>query len=133
MINIKDIFNKDHNIIIGAVHFPPLSGYADFPGLDVALQNALADIRAFEEGGADAIIIENNYDIPHTEFVTAEVAESLTYLAKEISGATTLPIGISVLCYFLFSYNITIYEIAYSHSPSYESLHCARTVFRCIY
>lgn len=97
MIPLKTIFNKDKNILIGAVHFPPLSGYADFPGLDVALQNAIADIRAFEEGGADAIIIENNYDIPHTEFVTAEVGESLTYLAKEISKVTTLPIGISVL------------------------------------
>ena len=74
MIPLKTIFNKDKNIVIGAVHFPPLSGYADFPGLEVALQNALVDIRAFEAGGADAIIIENNYDIPHTEFVTAEVA-----------------------------------------------------------
>ena len=94
---LKTIFNKDKNIIIGAIHFPPLLGYPDFPGFDVALENALADLRAFEHGGVDGIIIENNYDIPHKSSVNPEVMASLVYLGERIKSATKLPLGISVL------------------------------------
>lgn len=92
-----DIFPHKKSIIIGAVHFPPLLGYPDFPGLDVALQYALADVRAFEDGGVDAVIIENNYDIPHNVSVGPETVASMTYLAAQIREQTKLPIGISVL------------------------------------
>lgn len=94
---IKRVFNKEKNIVIGAIHFPPLVGYSDFPGLEVALQNAILDLRAFEVGGVDAVIVENNYDIPHKTFVSPEVAEALGYLSKKIKDATSLPVGISVL------------------------------------
>jgi membrane complex biogenesis BtpA family protein len=94
---LQTIFKKEYNIIIGAIHFPPLLGYPEFPGYEIALTNALADLRAFEVGAADAIIIENNYDIPHKEFVDPSVAESLTILAEKIRKETSLPMGISVL------------------------------------
>lgn len=91
------IFSKNKNVIIGAIHFPPLSGYKDFPGREVALKNALMDLSALEKGGVDGIIIENNYDIPHKTFVTKEVADDLEFLSREIKKSTKLPIGISVL------------------------------------
>jgi membrane complex biogenesis BtpA family protein len=94
---MKYIFNKEKNIVIGAIHFPPLVGYPDFPGLEVALKNALLDLHALEEGGVDAVIVENNYDIPHVTFVTDENREVLTYLSQKIKAATKLPVGISVL------------------------------------
>lgn len=94
---INKIFNKKNNIIIGAIHFPPLLGYPDFPGFDVAVKNSLVDLKALEEGGVDGIIVENNYDIPHKEFVDAPVADSLLRLAKCVKSATNLPMGISVL------------------------------------
>ena len=97
MNKLKKIFKKDKNIIIGAIHFPPLLGYADFPGFKIALDNALKDLKAFEKGGADAVIIENNYDIPHKAFVDPSVVASLTYLGEKIKQATKLPTGISVL------------------------------------
>ena len=97
MNNLKKIFKKDKNIIIGAIHFPPLLGYADFPGFKIAMDNALKDLMAFEKGGVDAVIIENNYDIPHKAFVDSSVVASLTYLGAKIKQATKLPIGISVL------------------------------------
>ena len=59
-MTLAKIFKKRKNIIIGAIHFPPLLGYKDFPGLDVALKNAFADLRALETGGADGVIFENN-------------------------------------------------------------------------
>ncbi len=69
-MKLDKIFKKTNNIVIGAIHFPPLLGYPDFPGLDVCLKNAIDDLRAFEKGGVDGVIIENNYDIPHKEKVS---------------------------------------------------------------
>lgn len=91
------IFNKEKNIVIGALHFPPLLGFSEFPGFEIARENALKDLKVFEEGGVDAIIFENNYDIPHTEFVGPEIGASMLLLGAEIKKATTLPVGISVL------------------------------------
>ncbi len=94
---LSKIFKKDKNIIIGAIHFPPLFGYKDFPGLDIALENALQDTEVFEDGGADGIIIENNYDVPHKINVYKETVEIMIYLGKEIKKIAKIPIGVSVL------------------------------------
>lgn len=91
------IFHKSQNVTIGAVHFPPLLGYKDFPGYKLALTNALKDLSAFQAGGFDAIILENNYDIPHTEFVDPSIITSMTYLIEKIRAQTKLPLGASVL------------------------------------
>ena len=94
---LKKIFNKDKNIIIGAIHFAPLLSYEDFPGYEVVLKNALEDLSAFQEGGTDGVIIENNYDIPHKIFVEKETVELITRLGKEIKKLAKIPIGVSVL------------------------------------
>lgn len=96
-MKLAKIFKKNKNIIIGAIHLPPLLGYKDFPGFDVALKNALADLRAFESGGVDGVIFENNYDIPHKIFVDAPIISSMTFLGEKLKKATRLPFGISVL------------------------------------
>lgn len=83
--------------LIGAIHFPPMPGYPENPGFEVALNNALADLQALEEGGMNMIIIENNYDIPHKEKISPEAVEEMIRLGKEISNKTNLPIGVSVL------------------------------------
>lgn len=96
-MKLAKIFKKNKNIIIGAIHLPPLLGYKDFPGFDVALKNALADLKAFESGGVDGVIFENNYDIPHKIFVDAPIISSMTFLGEKLRRATRLPLGISVL------------------------------------
>jgi len=97
MNKLKKIFKKDKNIIIGAIHFPPLLGYADFPGFKIALNNALKDLTAFEKGGVDGIIFENNYDIPHKTFIDSSIVASMAFLGEKIKAKTKLPLGISVL------------------------------------
>ena len=96
-MSFNKMFKKNKNIIIGAIHFPPLFGYSEFPGLDVCLKNALEDLKAFEYGGVDGIIIENNYDIPHKILVEKETIDLMIKLGKEIKNKTTLPLGVSVL------------------------------------
>jgi membrane complex biogenesis BtpA family protein len=85
------------NYMIGSVHLPALLGYEEFPGLEVAYNNALSDIKAFEEGGFDAVIIENNYDLPHVEFVPKSVVASMAILIDRLKKETNLDVGISVL------------------------------------
>lgn len=97
MIKFKKIFKKETSIIIGAIHFPPLLGYKKFPGFKIALKNALADLKAFEGGGVDAVIFENNYDIPHKIFVDAAVISMMTLLGEKLRKSTRLPLGVSVL------------------------------------
>lgn len=94
---LQTIFGKEKDIIIGALHLPPLLGYDDFPGLSVARENAIADLMAFEEGGVDAVIVENNYDIPHTEHITSSVFASMFYLTECVSDCADIPLGVSVL------------------------------------
>jgi len=85
------------NPVIGMVHFPPLLGYKDFPGIEKCLEKSLADAKTLEEGGVDGIMFENNYDIPHKAFVEPEIVASLTFLIKEISKSISVPFGINVL------------------------------------
>lgn len=96
-MRLTSLFKKQKNIIIGAIHLPPLLGYKGFPGLDVAIKNALADLRALEQGGADAIIFENNYDVPHQVEVGPSTISAMTIVGERLRKATKLPIGISVL------------------------------------
>lgn len=97
MDKIKRIFRKKDRIAIGAIHLPPLLGYSDFPGLAVAERNALRDLAAFQGGGFDAVIFENNYDVPHREFVSPAVVAAMTCLGAKIKRAAKVPVGISVL------------------------------------
>jgi len=86
---------KRKKVIIGVIHFPPLLGYPEFPGLKIALNNALEDLSAFN--GVDGIIIENNYDTPHKEITESQTAAVMTFLGEKIKNKTNLPIGINVL------------------------------------
>lgn len=95
-MSYKELFGNKSNIIIGAVHFPPLLGFDDFPGFDVALKNAQADIKVFEENKVDAIFLENNYGLSN-ENITASAAIAMGYLCGEIRKMTKLPLGASVL------------------------------------
>ena len=94
---IQKIFRKTRPITIGVIHLPPLLGYPGFPGIAVAENNALRDLSAFERGGFDAVIFENNYDIPHQQFVSPAVVAAMTFLVAKIKKASKLPLGVSVL------------------------------------
>lgn len=96
-MQLSKIFGKNKNIIIGAIHLPPLLGHKDFPGFNTALKNALADLKAFEDGGVDGIIFENNYNIPHKIFVDASTVSPMTFIGEKLKKTSSLPMGISVL------------------------------------
>lgn len=95
-MNFKNIL-KTKRPIIGMVHFPPLLGYEGFPGVEKCLEKSLADAKTLEKGGVDAILVENNYDVPHKEFVDPETVVLMTFLTQKIAQITAIPLGVSVL------------------------------------
>lgn len=97
MSAIKKIFRKKSHIAIGVIHLPPLLGFKDFPGMQIAEYNALRDLHALEEGGFDAVMFENNYDIPHQEFVPPAVVAAMTILGAKMRAVSKLPMGVNVL------------------------------------
>jgi uncharacterized protein len=94
---LSKIFGKNKNIIIGAIHLPPLLGYPDFPGFDLAIENALRDAHALKDDGVDGVIFENNYDIPHTALVGHEIVAAMVRIGTELKQHLDIPLGVSVL------------------------------------
>ncbi len=92
----RSLFNTS-SPIIGMIHLPPLPGYANHPGMDTIFSHALEDAVLLEKAGMDAVIIENNYDVPHTELVTPEVADALLQITKKVEAIVSIPVGLSVL------------------------------------
>ena len=79
-----EIFGKETGIILGAVHFMPLVGYNGFTNYEEILETAKKDILAFEKGGVNGIILENNYNLPHNVKESKEVTERIpTEILKE--------------------------------------------------
>lgn len=85
--------------IIGMVHLLPLPGCAaGGDDLDRAVERAVEDARALEEGGVDGIMVENFFDAPfHKDNVPAVTVSSMTRAAIAVKQAVKLPIGINVL------------------------------------
>lgn len=59
---------------------------------------AVADARAYEQGGADAVVIENFGDIPFTRArVPAETCAGMAVAGAAVRAAVHLPMGFNVL------------------------------------
>ncbi len=86
-----------HHAIIGALHLVPLKGYDEFPGEKVMIDLALQDLRAFQDGGANAVIFENNYDLPHHEAISDENYQLMLTAGRAMQEIATIPLGVNVL------------------------------------
>lgn len=85
------------NPLIGMIHFPPLIGYPDFPGFDYIADKMLKEAKIIEDAGFSAIIIENNYDAPHSEKITAPAAAMFASLAMILQDNIQIPFGLDIL------------------------------------
>jgi membrane complex biogenesis BtpA family protein len=86
-------------LLIGVVHLQPLPGSPRFAGnLKSLIDFAVADARAYERGGVDAIITENFGDAPFTKGTVApETLTAMTAAGCAIRAAVKIPIGFNVL------------------------------------
>ena len=95
----KPLIGKSRRILIGVVHLLPLPGSPRWGGdMDKMVRAALDDARAYEEGGADAVVIENFGDIPFTKLaVPAETVAAMAVAGSAVRGTIELPLGFNVL------------------------------------
>lgn len=93
------LFRPHHKLFIGVVHLKPLPGSPRWAGdLEALIDFAVADARAFEHGGVDAIITENFGDAPFTKgAVASETLAAMTAAGRAIRAAVKVPIGFNVL------------------------------------
>jgi membrane complex biogenesis BtpA family protein len=89
--------------LVGVVHLLPLPGTDGAPAhaadaMRAALELALADARALEVGGFDAIIVENFGDAPfYKDDVPKATVAALARACAEVRRAVALPLGVNVL------------------------------------
>jgi membrane complex biogenesis BtpA family protein len=85
--------------LIGVIHLRPLPGAPRWGGNLVALiRLAVNDARAYERGGADALIIENFGDVPFTKGrVGPATIAAMAAAGRAVRAAVKLPLGFNVL------------------------------------
>jgi uncharacterized protein len=85
--------------IIGMVHLLPLPGSPHWGGsISEVLAAAVRDAKLLEEGGVDAIIVENYGDTPfYPGTVPPATLASLTAAVLDVVRAVGIPVGVNVL------------------------------------
>lgn len=83
--------------LIGMIALPPSPGYPSFTSIDNLVGAALQDLVALERGGVDAVLVENDFDQPHTLLGGAEVVAAMTRVTREVVMHAHVPVGIEVL------------------------------------
>jgi len=110
---LSEIFGRKKPLI-GNVHLPPLPGTPRYRGAPVSelIEIALKDVRAYEEGGMDGLILENHGDVPFVkpQSVGPEVIAAMGAIVQAVSERTALPFGINLLA------NHAIGAIAVAHA-----------------
>jgi len=93
------LFRSHHQIVIGVVHLKPLPGSPKWGrNLKWVVDQALADARAYQRGGADAVIVENFGDAPFTKSrVGPETVAAMSAAGCAVRAAIKLPLGFNVL------------------------------------
>jgi len=89
---------KCGKVIVGMVHLLPLPGSPRYAGsLDAILDAALSDASVLEEGGIDALLVENFGDLPYPPGRMPLVSLlAMARIAAAVARETKLPIGINV-------------------------------------
>lgn len=85
--------------LVGVVHLKPLPGAPRWMGdIDAVRRAAAEDARAYSDGGADALIIENFGDVPFTRArVEPETVAAMALAADAVREVCDLPVGFNVL------------------------------------
>lgn len=93
------IFNSDRKTLIGVIHLSALPGAPRWGGnWATIVKKAVADARAYEQGGAQAVFIENFGDVPFTKLaVGPETVAAMAALGCAVCEAVKIPIGFNVL------------------------------------
>jgi membrane complex biogenesis BtpA family protein len=92
-------FPAKGKVFIGVVHLLPLPGSPRWQGsIADVIRSAVADAIAYEQGGAQAVVVENFGDVPFTRAcVASETIAAMAVAGQAVREAIKLPIGFNVL------------------------------------
>jgi membrane complex biogenesis BtpA family protein len=87
--------------LIGDIHLLPLPGtprHRDNSVEDI-VRRAVADARAYANGGMDGVIVENHGDIPFLRpgEIGPEIVAAMAVVASAVREAVAVPVGINIL------------------------------------
>lgn len=93
------LFRAHRKVLIGVVHLPPLPGSPHWNGnFDAVIKQAVIDAKAYAQGGAHALFVENFGDVPFTKgAVGPETIASMAAVGRAIRESVALPFGFNVL------------------------------------
>lgn len=99
MTQPSPLFNGRRKLLIGVIHLQPLPGAPGWRSkMDNIIAGAVADARAYEKGGADAVFVENFGDAPFTKGpVPPETITAMAVAGCAVGESIALPIGFNVL------------------------------------
>ncbi len=84
-------------MIIGVLHLKPLPGSPHHISFDEVIDHAIRNARKLEEGGVDAILVENYGDRPYFQKAGVETVACMTSVMKDVRNEISLPVGVNVL------------------------------------
>lgn len=81
--------------LVGMVHLPPLPGRPNHDGrrLGEIAEAAVREAATLEEGGFEAVLLQNSLHRPTRERVDIATVAQLTRIARDIRDATRSPSG----------------------------------------
>ncbi len=96
---MNSLFQTHRKLLIGVVHLQPLPGAPGYAGaLAPVLKAAARDARAYERGGAHALVVENFGDVPFARSsVGPETVAAMAAAGEAVRAAVKLPFGFNVL------------------------------------
>lgn len=87
--------------LIGNIHVAPLPGAPRYRNDDIAtiVARAVADARAYEQGGMDGVLVENHGDIPFLKpgDIGPEIIASMAVVARAVRETVAIPVGVNLL------------------------------------
>jgi uncharacterized protein len=96
---MKTLFDRHPRLLIGVVHLRPLPGSPSWQGnFEAVIKSAVNDARAYQQGGAHALFLENFGDVPFTKFaVGPETVAAMAVVGAAVRQAVDVPLGFNVL------------------------------------
>ena len=94
---LRDIAER-RRLLICVVHLPPLPGSARYGGdLEEIVDFAVKCARNAEDGGADAVIVENFNDNPFLKKPSLETLIAMSVIVREVVKNVSICVGVNVL------------------------------------
>jgi uncharacterized protein len=100
MHGFKELFGTSRPVI-GMVHLPPLPGSVGYTGygMQQIIDFAVRDAERLVEGGVDAVMVENMWDLPYSvgTDVSPEQMCTQAVAAHEVFRVVKVPVGVNVV------------------------------------